>query len=197
MLQLQQDGAAVSNPAALADVEQTIKRGEELLKEFAEVRADDQFKLAYQKSLILYEEMTMQREKERMATKLKALEDQIQLEEEARIRREEQRKIEYEEAINKRIESLKQEPPRIRQEIQPPPIPTVHYTVKRGETLPQIAAKQEVYSDTNLWPLIYRANRDQVRDPYQLWPGQVLKIPRNFSKEDAMEARRQAYKSAK
>lgn len=52
------------------------------------------------------------------------------------------------------------------------------YTVRRGETLPQIAARAEIYNDSTLWPLIYRANRDQIRDPKRLWPGQVLSIPR-------------------
>jgi len=64
------------------------------------------------------------------------------------------------------------------------------YTVRRGETLPQIAARSEIYNDASLWPLIYRANRDQIRDPKQLWPGQVLKIPRNFSRDAANEAKR-------
>ena len=52
------------------------------------------------------------------------------------------------------------------------------YTVRRGETLPQIAGRTEIYNDASLWPLIYRANRDQIRDPKRLWPGQVLTIPR-------------------
>lgn len=197
LLQLQQDGAALSHPAALADVEQTIKRGEELLKEFAEVRADEQFKLAYQKGLILSEEIALEKEKELMAARLKALEEQIQREEDERLKREKQRRIAYEELVSKKMESLKQEQARARQEMQPAPSPVTLYTVKRGETLPQIAAKQEIYGDTNLWPLIYRANRDQIRDPHQLWPGQVLKVPRNFTKEDALEARRQAYKPVK
>jgi nucleoid-associated protein YgaU len=64
------------------------------------------------------------------------------------------------------------------------------HTVRRGETLPQIAARSEIYNDASLWPIIYRANRDQIRDPKQLWPGQVLKIPRNFSRDDAKEAKR-------
>jgi nucleoid-associated protein YgaU len=54
------------------------------------------------------------------------------------------------------------------------------YTVRRGETLPQIAGRTEIYNDTSLWPLIYRANRDQIRDPKRLWPGQVLTIPRRY-----------------
>jgi nucleoid-associated protein YgaU len=70
-----------------------------------------------------------------------------------------------------------------------PPQPAA-YTVRRGETLPQIAARSEIYNDSTLWPLIYRANRDQIRDPKQLWPGQVLRIPRHFSRDDALEAKR-------
>jgi nucleoid-associated protein YgaU len=64
------------------------------------------------------------------------------------------------------------------------------HTVKRGETLPQIAALQEVYGESSLWPLIYKANRDQISNPAILWPGQVLRIPRNADKNDLAEARR-------
>lgn len=64
------------------------------------------------------------------------------------------------------------------------------HTVKRGETLPQIAAQQEVYGDASLWPLIYKANRDQISNPAVLWPGQVLKIPRNADKGDLNDARK-------
>jgi nucleoid-associated protein YgaU len=75
---------------------------------------------------------------------------------------------------------------RIRQQIKP----VTHHTVKRGETLPQIAALAEVYNDHTLWPLLYRANRDQIRDPRQIWPGQVLRIPRGMTREEIAEARR-------
>lgn len=68
------------------------------------------------------------------------------------------------------------------------------YTVRRGETLPQISARTEIYNDSTLWPIIYRANRDQIRDPKRLWPGQVLSIPRNFSHDEAVEARRYSNK---
>jgi hypothetical protein len=68
------------------------------------------------------------------------------------------------------------------------------YTVRRGETLPQISARSEIYNDSSLWPLIYRANRDQIRDPKRLWPGQVFVIPRNFSRDEALEARRYSNK---
>lgn len=76
----------------------------------------------------------------------------------------------------------------------PPPLPT-SYTVRRGETLPQISARTEIYNDSSLWPIIYRANRDQIRDPKRLWPGQVFTIPRNFSHGEAVEARRYSNKN--
>jgi len=62
------------------------------------------------------------------------------------------------------------------------------HTVKRGETLPSIAALSEVYNDSGLWPLLYRSNRDQIRDPGKISPGQVLRIPRNVSREEISEA---------
>jgi nucleoid-associated protein YgaU len=64
--------------------------------------------------------------------------------------------------------------------------------VTRGESLPFIASQPQVYGDRTLWPLIYRANRDQIRDPRHIWPGQVLRIPRNMGREDVAEARRYA-----
>jgi nucleoid-associated protein YgaU len=64
------------------------------------------------------------------------------------------------------------------------------YTVRRGETLPQIAGRSEIYNDSSLWPIIYRSNRDQISDPKRLWPGQMLLIPRHFSRDDADGARR-------
>ncbi len=75
----------------------------------------------------------------------------------------------------------------------PPSLPT-SYTVRRGETLPQISARTEIYNDSTLWPIIYRANRDQIRDPKRLWPGQRFVIPRNFSHDEAAEARRYSIK---
>ncbi len=67
------------------------------------------------------------------------------------------------------------------------------HTVKRGETLPYIAALPEVFNDPSLWPLLYRANRDQIRDPNYIWPGQVLRIPRNLSREDTNCARKSTH----
>lgn len=69
------------------------------------------------------------------------------------------------------------------------------YTVAEGETLWTIAARRDVYSDALLWPLIYKANRDQIKDPRQIYPGQSLTIPRDFSEQDRETAREVARRS--
>lgn len=49
------------------------------------------------------------------------------------------------------------------------------HVVQPGETLWQIAAL--VTGDPTLWQALYRANRDQIRDPAVLYPGQRLEVP--------------------
>ncbi len=49
------------------------------------------------------------------------------------------------------------------------------HVVRPGESLWQIAAVAA--GDPMLWPLLYRANRDQIKDPSLLYPGQRLTIP--------------------
>ncbi|MFQ5905910.1 MAG: LysM peptidoglycan-binding domain-containing protein [bacterium] len=54
------------------------------------------------------------------------------------------------------------------------------YTVKEGDWLAKLAEYPEVYGHGNyaLWPRIYRANKDKIKDPDLIYPGQVLIIPR-------------------
>ncbi len=66
------------------------------------------------------------------------------------------------------------------------------YTVKKGETLMDIAARKEIFNDRLMWPLIYKANRDQIRDPMVIFPGQKLTIPRDITFEEIIEARKEA-----
>lgn len=47
--------------------------------------------------------------------------------------------------------------------------------MKKGETLWTIAAA--AIGDGTLWPALYRANRDQIKDPALVYPGQRLTIP--------------------
>ena len=49
------------------------------------------------------------------------------------------------------------------------------HEVKPGDTLSKIA-KQE-YGDASKWTEIFEANKDILKDPNQIFPGQKLKIP--------------------
>jgi len=69
------------------------------------------------------------------------------------------------------------------------PGPSVLHEVRDGETLVTIAA--ETLGDPALWPALYRANRDQIRDPARLYPGQKLAIP-TLTTEQRETARRDA-----
>jgi LysM repeat protein len=52
---------------------------------------------------------------------------------------------------------------------------TRSYTVKAGDTLSKIAKAH--YGDANQYTKIFEANRDKLKDPDKIFPGQVLVIP--------------------
>jgi nucleoid-associated protein YgaU len=60
-----------------------------------------------------------------------------------------------------------------------PKLPRTH-TVAKGECLYVISGYPQIYDDPLKWPRIYRANRDQIKDPNLIYPGWVLNIPRGF-----------------
>ena len=49
------------------------------------------------------------------------------------------------------------------------------YEVKPGDSLSKIAKNE--YGDANKWPQIFAANKDQLKDPNKIFPGQKLTIP--------------------
>ena len=51
------------------------------------------------------------------------------------------------------------------------------YTVKKGDCLWRIAGR--VYGNPLKWPRIYQANKDKIKTPGKIYPGQVLKIPQD------------------
>ena len=49
------------------------------------------------------------------------------------------------------------------------------YEVVSGDSLSKIAKRE--YGNANEWKRIYEANRDILKDPDKIYPGQKLKIP--------------------
>lgn len=85
-------------------------------------------------------------------------------------------------------------PPRVKP--KPAPLPLLSsYTVASGDTLWSVAARPDIYGDPLLWPLLYQANRDQIKDPRTIFSGQQLAIPHNHTEGEREEARSKARKS--
>lgn len=74
------------------------------------------------------------------------------------------------------------------------PYPTNHVVIK-GESLWWIAEYKQIYDDPFQWPVIYRANRDKIRDPDLIYPDQNFVIPREPDLTNEM--RQEAVKFAK
>jgi nucleoid-associated protein YgaU len=58
------------------------------------------------------------------------------------------------------------------------------YRVVRGDTLWSIAGKPTIYRNSLMWPIIYKANQQQIPDPDRIFPQQLLAIPRYLSPEE-------------
>ena len=69
----------------------------------------------------------------------------------------------------------------------------VYHVVKKGECLWWIAEYEDIYNDPFMWPLIFNANKDQIKDPNLIYPDQRLEIPRGgYTIEEVKGARQQA-----
>ena len=64
--------------------------------------------------------------------------------------------------------------------------PTVkNYEVVKGDCLWRIAQKPEHYGNGFAWPIIYKANRDEIKNPDLIYPKQNFKIPNLTEDEKA------------
>jgi nucleoid-associated protein YgaU len=66
------------------------------------------------------------------------------------------------------------------------------YNVVRGDHLWGISGKPMIYGNPYQWPLIYKANRDKIKDADLIQPGQVFTINRNASGAEVDAAVRHA-----
>ncbi len=58
------------------------------------------------------------------------------------------------------------------------------YTVVGGDHLWGISEMGDIYGTPYNWPLIYKANANQINDADLIFPGQSLDIPRNSSQNE-------------
>jgi nucleoid-associated protein YgaU len=57
-----------------------------------------------------------------------------------------------------------------------PPPPTVeYYVIQKGDNLSKIA--KHYYGNANAYPRIFEANREVIKDPDLIFPGQKIRIP--------------------
>lgn len=169
---------------------ETFEHGEALYQVRKDDKgADEYFRLAFQKAEMLQSAIILEKKRQADEKQQRAAALAAKLEQEKLMRAAAEAEIRL--RAQQLAASLRPVPKKTR-EVQPV-LPTT-YTVRRGETLPQISARAEIYNDATLWPIIYRSNRDQISDPKRLWPGQVLAIPRNFSRDEAVGARRYSNK---
>jgi LysM repeat protein len=82
----------------------------------------------------------------------------------------------------------------VEEALVPTPTETVmqKYEVKKGDCLWTISGKPEIYSDSFQWPLIFKANRDQIVDPDEISPGQDFSIPKGQTSVEVQRARQLA-----
>jgi nucleoid-associated protein YgaU len=69
---------------------------------------------------------------------------------------------------------------------------TKNYVVKPGDSLWKISARKGTLGDAFRWPLIFKANRDQIQDPDLIEPKQDLSFKKSYSKDEIAEAVKKA-----
>ncbi|MBU1610758.1 MAG: LysM peptidoglycan-binding domain-containing protein [Proteobacteria bacterium] len=70
-------------------------------------------------------------------------------------------------------------------------LPGMH-TVTKGECLWWISEFKQIYNDPFMWPLIYKANKSQIKNPDLIYPGQSFTVPRAFTLEEVQDSRKMA-----
>lgn len=136
---------------------------------------------------------------EAQVRRLKEKKEQVEIEEKEQVKTEEKARLKaLEERKRKAQLTEKKKPaPQPKKVVKTTPkvVPASSYSVGDGENLWTISAQPEVYGEGLLWPLLYQANRDQIKDPRQIFPGQSLSIRRDMTEAELEDARQRARES--
>lgn len=76
-------------------------------------------------------------------------------------------------------------------------VPSGHYRVERHDCLWAIAGKPRIYGDSFEWPELFKANRDQIKDPDLIYPRQDLRVEMGLPTEERSHARQLAMETPK
>jgi nucleoid-associated protein YgaU len=77
-------------------------------------------------------------------------------------------------------------------EVKAPKSTTKSYVVKKGDSLWKISARKGTLGDAFRWPLLFKANRDQIQDPDFIEPKQDLAFKKSYSKDEIADAVKKA-----
>jgi hypothetical protein len=64
----------------------------------------------------------------------------------------------------------------------------IKYVVQKGDTMWGISSMGKIYSDPFHWPLLFKANRDQVEDPDVIEVGQSFDVRKDFGSDEVTDA---------
>jgi hypothetical protein len=79
--------------------------------------------------------------------------------------------------------------------VEPKPTPEVakrSYVVQKGDSLWKIAGRSDVLGDPFRWPLLFKANRDQIQDPDFIEVRQDLSYKKTYSQAEIEDAVKKA-----
>lgn len=77
------------------------------------------------------------------------------------------------------------------------PVASGHYIVQKHDCLWEIAGQPGIYGDSFQWPMLFKSNRDVIKDPDLIYPRQDLSVSKGYSPEEKNHAKQMAMATPK
>lgn len=178
--------------SALQAAEIQVKNGEYSKASRTLVLAERYSEVALSLTIERKEQQAVERQRIAEEQRLAELAKQRELKRQSKLKEKQERKKKQAKPKPKKLAPvvIEKAPAAVAVAVKAEPVKQVE--VRAGDNLAIIAARTEVYKDALLWPLIYKANRDQIKDPKEIFSGQILRVPRDKSRDEAEAARQEA-----